>query len=74
MKDQRVAARPLDRHYFADEYDVIAGEMTCVMAAFEPCDAAVDQGRIRPPKPMPDAGKAIGVRMREAARKVDLLG
>ena len=62
MKDQRVATRPLDRHHFSDEYDVIAGEMTHVMAAFEPCDAAVDQWRIRPPKPMRDAGKTIGVR------------
>ena len=74
MEDQRVAARPLDRHHFADEDDVITGGMPRVMAAFEPCDATVDQGRIRPPEPMRDAGKTVGVRMREAARQIGLLG
>ena len=74
MKDQRVAARPLDRHHLADEYDVITRCMPRVVAAFEPCYAAVDQGRIGPPKPMRDARKTVGVRMREAARQIGLLG
>jgi len=74
MKDQRVAARPLYRHHFADEYDVITRDMPRVMAAFKPCDAAVDQWRIGPPQPMRDARKTVCMRMREAARQIGLLG
>jgi len=74
MEDQRMAAGSLHRHHFADEYDMISGGMSCVMAAFEPGDAAVDQGRIRPSEPMGDAGKPVGVRTGEAARKIGLFG
>ena len=74
MEDQRVAAGSLDGHHFAHEYDVITGGMPRVMPAFEPRDAAVDQWRIRPSKPVGDARKTIDVRTRKAPRKIGLLG
>ena len=74
MKHQRVTAGALDCHHFADEYDMIASGMPRVMAAFEPRDAAVDQWRIRPPKPVRDARESVRVRARKAPRKIGLLG
>ena len=74
MKHQRVAAGALDCHHFADEYYVIAGGMPRVMAAFEPRDAAIDQWRIRPPKPVRDTRESVRVRTRKATRKIGLLG
>ena len=74
MKHQRVAVGALDCHHFADEYDMIAGGVPRVMAAFEPRDAAIDQWRIRPSEPVRDARKPILVRAREAPRKIGLLG
>jgi len=62
VKDERVAARPLDRHDFANKYDVVPGRMSRVVAAFEPRDAAVDQWGVGPSQTMRDAGETIGVR------------
>ena len=46
----------------AVKYDMIAGRMPRVMAAFEPRNAAIDQWRIRPPKPVRDACESVRVR------------
>ena len=62
----RLAYRDGKRAYIDD--------MPRVMAAFKPCDAAVDQWRIGPPQPMRDARKTVCMRMREAARQIGLLG
>src|SRR5438270_5335175 len=74
MEDQRVAARPFDRHDFADEHDMIAGGMAGVMTAFEPGDAAVDQRRVRPAQSMRNAREAIRMGTRKAPRQVRLFG
>ena len=54
--------RALDGHDPADEHDVIACPVQCVMPAFEPRDAAVDQRGIRPAEPVRDSGESVGVR------------
>ena len=46
---------------------------TRVVAAFEPCDAALDQRRVGRAKAERDAFEAVGVRTREAARELDLV-
>ena len=57
----------------ADEQHVVAGAMPRVVAALEPRDAALDQRRVRGAQPIGDAGEAVGVRPRKAARELDLV-
>ena len=65
--------RALAVHDLADEQHVVAGAVPRVMAALEPRDAAVDQRRVGRAQPVGDAGEAVGVRPREAARELDLV-
>ena len=57
----------------ADEQHVIAGAMPRVVAAFEPCDAAVDQRDAGAAQPIVDALEAVRVRPRKPAREIDLV-
>ena len=74
MKDERLTGRSFDGHDFADEYDMVAGRMPAMMAAFEPRDASVDQRCIGPAQTVRDAGKTIGMRTRKPARQVGVAG
>ena len=60
----------LDR---ADEQNVIARPVSCMVAALEPRDATCDQRRARGAQPIRDVGKAIGVRPGKATREIHLI-
>jgi hypothetical protein len=66
--------RALDGDHFPDEDHVVARAMSRVVAAFEPCDAAVDQRRVRPAEAKRHAREAVGMRAREPAREFHLRG
>jgi len=57
----------------ADKQHVITGRMQCMMPAFEPCCAAVDQRRVGGAEAKRHAREAIGMRTRETPRQVDLV-
>ena len=74
VEHEPAALRALARRDLADEHHVVAGAMPAVVAAFEPRGAPVDQRRIRPAHPVADAGEAVRMRPRKAAREFGLVG
>ena len=57
----------------SNEENVVARTVSRVLAALEPCDTAVDERSARHAQPIRNAGEAVGVRSRKAARKFHLI-